>query len=267
MASVLLSPVGNGQQFFDNNGLPLNGGLIYTYQAGSSTLLTTYTTVNGTIANTNPIVLDASGRTPSEIWMQTGYSYKFVIQTSAAVTLQTLDNLYPILQSAPAVSATFTTGMILIWSGSLGSVPTGWALCDGTNSTPDLRDRFIVGAGSTYSVAATGGTADATVVTHTHTATSVVSTGTHQHFIANTDATGANTSITLTSSNYLAGKNGGGGVSESYALQGTGTTASIGLTSATATGDTVTTTNANAGTSGTNQNLPPYYALAYIMKT
>ena len=56
MASVLLSPVGNGQQFFNNNGLPNAGGLIYTYQAGSSTLLTTYTTVNGTIANTNPIV-------------------------------------------------------------------------------------------------------------------------------------------------------------------------------------------------------------------
>jgi hypothetical protein len=267
MASVLLSPVGNGQQFFNNNGLPNAGGLIYTYQAGSSTLLTTYTTVNGTIANTNPIVLDAYGRTPSEIWMQTGYSYKFVIQTSAAITLQTLDNLYPILQNAPASAPTLPTGAIILWSGSIGSIPSGYVICDGANSTPDLRDRFVIGAGSTYAVAATGGSADAITVTHTHTATSVVTSPGHQHFVANSDATGGSTSISLTSSNYLAGKSGGGGVSESYALQGTSTVATIGLTSSAVTGDTVATTNANAGTSGTGANLPPYYALAYIMKT
>ena len=244
MASVLLSPVGNGQQFFDNNGLPLSGGLLYTYQAGSSTLLTTYTTVNGTIANTNPIVLDSSGRTPSEIWMQTGYSYKFVIQTSAAVTLQTLDNLYPILQSAPAVSATFIAGMIMLWSGSLGSVPSGWVLCDGTNSTPDLRDRFIVGAGNTYAVASTGGTADAIVVSHTHTATSVVTDPGHVHI-------------------YLGNTGGATGIAP--ATQNTGSQNNT--TQSAVTGITVATTNASAGTSGTNQNLPPYYALAYIMKT
>jgi len=241
MASVLLSPVGNGQQFFDNNGLPLNGGLIYTYQAGSSTLLTTYTTVNGNIANTNPIVLDAYGRTPSEIWMQTGYSYKFVIQTSAAVTLQTLDNLYPILQSAPAVSATFTAGMIMLWSGSLGSIPSGWVLCDGNNSSPDLRDRFIVGAGNSYAVASTGGTADAIVVSHTHTAT-VTDPG-HSHLGS--------------VYNYYNGSTGSGGF-VSGINQSTATTTST-------TG--ISVTNASTGTSGTNQNLPPYYALAYIMKT
>ena len=240
MASVLLSPVGNGQQFFDNNGLPLAGGLIYTYQAGSSTLLSTYTTVNGNIANTNPIVLDAYGRTPSEIWMQTGYSYKFIIQTSAAVTLQTLDNLYAILQSAPVVTPAIPTGAILLWSGSLGSIPTGYALCDGTNSTPDLRDRFIVGAGSTYAVAATGGSADAIVVTHTHTAT-VTDPG-HSHTY--------NGGV-LSASGYSPG----GNIFASGAI-------------ATATATTgVTVANANAGTSGTSANLPPYYALAYIMKT
>ena len=245
MPSVLLSPVGNGQQFFDNNGIPNAGGLIYTYQAGSSTLLTTYTTVNGTIANTNPIVLDAYGRTPSEIWMQTGYSYKFVIQTADAVTLQTLDNLYPILQSAPAVSATFTAGMIIIWSGSLGSIPSGWVLCDGTNATPDLRDRFIAGAGNTYAVGAVGGSADAITVTHTHTATSVVTDPGHTH---------TNDAI------YF----GTGGIASSTG----GSNLVVGATiNSAVTGVTVATTNANAGTSGTNANLPPYYALAYIMKT
>jgi hypothetical protein len=242
MPSVLLSPVGNGQQFFDNNGIPNAGGLIYTYQAGSSTLLTTYTTVNGTIANSNPIVLDAYGRTPSEVWMQTGYSYKFIIQTADAVTLQTLDDLYPILQSAPAVSATFTAGMIIIWSGSLGSVPAGWVLCDGTNSTPDLRDRFVVAAGNNYAVGATGGSADATVVTHTHTATSVDSGHVHNtNFAVGSDVVS------------------GGGITIQVVKSGSANTASSTAN--------ITTTVANAGTSGTNQNLPPYYALAYIMKT
>ena len=244
MASVLLSPVGNGQQFFDNNGLPLSGGLIYTYQAGSSTLLTTYTTVNGNIANTNPIVLDASGRTPSEIWMQTGYSYKFIIQTSAAVTLQTLDNLYPILQNAPSSAPTLPTGSIILWSGSIGSIPSGYVICDGANSTPDLRDRFVLGAGSTYAVAATGGSADAITVSHTHTATSVVTDPGHVHTYttSSSPSTLANGYIGGTSSN---------------------TTSTVSAT----TGITVATTNASTGTSGTGANLPPYYALAYIMKT
>ena len=246
MASVLLSPVGNGQQFFDNNGLPLTGGLIYTYQAGSSTLLTTYTTVNGTIANTNPIVLDSSGRTPSEIWMQTGYSYKFVLQTSAAVTLQTLDNLYPILQNAPATTPTLPTGAIILWSGSLGSIPTGYVLCDGANSTPDLRDRFVIAAGSNYAVGATGGSADAIIVTHTHTA-SVTDPG-HTHL-------------------ETYGQNLGSGSVSGFNLNTTysNTAASTVPTQSAVTG--ISVTNANAGTSGTNANLPPYYALAYIMKT
>ena len=244
MASVLLSPVGNGQQFFDNNGVPNAGGLIYTYQAGSSTLLTTYTTVNGTIANTNPIVLDAYGRTPSEIWMQTGYSYKFVIQTSATVTLQTLDNLYPILQTASATVSPIPTGCIILWSGSIGAIPSGYVICDGTNSTPDLRDRFVIGAGNTYAVAATGGSADAITVSHTHTATSTVTDPGHVH-------TG------------VMGNNPAGGSNPSSA-NATGETYT---TNSAVTGITVGTTVATAGTSGTNANLPPYYALAYIMKT
>jgi hypothetical protein len=246
MPSVLLSPVGNGQQFFDNNGIPNAGGLIYTYQAGSSTPLSTYTTVNGTIANTNPIVLDAYGRTPSEIWMQTGFSYKFIIQTADAVTLQTIDNLYPILQNAPAVSATFIAGMILIWSGSLGSIPAGWVLCDGTNSTPDLRNRFVIAAGNTYAVGATGGSADAIVVSHNHTATSTVTDPGHLHSINVQN---------LTNNGFISG--GGNAI-------GTGGTFN---TNTNTTGITVATTTATAGTSGTGANIPPYYALAYIMKT
>lgn len=54
-------------------------------------------------------------------------------------------------------------GGIIMWSGSIVSIPTGWVICDGTNGTPDLRDRFVVGAGTTYSVGGTGG-----ATTHTH---------------------------------------------------------------------------------------------------
>ena len=237
MASVLLSPVGNGQQFFDNNGVPLSGGLIYQYQAGSSTPLATYTSVNGTIANTNPIVLDAAGRCANEIWMQTGYSYKFVLQTSAAVTLQTLDNLYPILQNATASGTTIPTGLIAIWSGATGSIPSGWTLCNGSNGTPDLRNSFIIGAGSTYAVGATGGSADSIVVAHTHTITDPG----HVH-----NATSSGSGVLIN-----AGANGATGAS----------------TSTTASATTGITATNSTGVSGTNANLPPYYALAFIMKT
>ena len=246
MASVLLSPVGNGQQFFDNNGVPLAGGLLYTYQAGSSTPLTTYTTVNGTIPNSNPIILDSAGRTPQEVWMQTGYSYKFVLQTSAGVTLQTLDNLYPILQTAPIVTPSLPTGAIILWSGSIGAIPSGYTICDGTLGTPDLRDRFIVGAGSSYAVGATGGSADAIVVSHTHTATSTVTDPTHVHYTYGAYGGGGNPGGSLNTSNP-------GG-------QNMATTAA-------STGITVATTNTSTGTSGTGANNPLFYALAYIMKT
>jgi hypothetical protein len=240
MASVLLSPYGVGQQFFDDNGVPLAGGLIYTYQAGSSTPLVSYTTNAGNIANANPIVLDAAGRVPQEIWLLTGYSYKFVLQNANAVLIQTLDNIYPILQTAPVSAPAVPTGGIILWSGSTGSIPATWYLCDGTNGTPDLRNSFVVGAGSTYAVNATGGSANAIVVSHTHTAT-VTDPG-HFH---NTRGSGVFTA---------------GGVSFSV----TSDTTPVGTTDTKTTG--ITVANTTAGVSGTNANLPPYYALAYIMK-
>jgi len=244
MASVLLSPYGVGQQFFDDNGVPLAGGLIYTYQAGSSTPLVTYTDNGGTIPNANPIVLDASGRTPQQIWLLTGYSYKFVLQNADAVLIQTLDNIYPILQNAPTSAPAIPSGGIIIWSGSTGSIPATWYLCDGTNGTPDLRDRFIVGAGNTYAVNATGGSANAVVVSHTHTATSSVADPGHAH--SYTKPAGAP-------------NNAAGGIPDYISITTDNTATAV-------TNITVATTVATAGVSGTNANLPPYYALAYIMK-
>mgnify|MGYP003351702641 CR=1 FL=1 len=92
--TVFLSPIGGaGAQFFNNDGIPLSGGKIYTYAAGTTTPKATYTTSAGNIAHTNPIILDSSGRVPSgEIWLLPS-PYKFVINTSADVLIATYDNI------------------------------------------------------------------------------------------------------------------------------------------------------------------------------
>jgi hypothetical protein len=154
--SVLLSPIGNGFQFLTTTGLPLNGGYIYTYQAGSSSFLSTYSDSAGAILNTNPIVLGVDGRPQVEIWLTSGYSYKFVLTDSSNNQIQTYDNLYGIPSSVAAASP-IPTGSIIMWSGAIGSIPAGYVLCDGTNGTPNLKDSFVVGAGNNYGVGSTGG--------------------------------------------------------------------------------------------------------------
>lgn len=92
--SVYLAPTfGVGYQAFNTNGAVLAGGLIYTYQAGSSTLQATYTTSTGSIANANPIILDATGRPPSEIWLTAGQGYKFVLMDALNNIIATYDNI------------------------------------------------------------------------------------------------------------------------------------------------------------------------------
>jgi len=140
-----------------------------------------------------------------------------------------------------AIAAAFPSGGIIIWSGSASAIPTGWVLCNGSNSTPDLRDKFVVGAGSTYAVGDTGGSANAIVVSHTHTAT-VTDTG-HTHTVPS-----------------------GGSGASNYALGGPAGSFSVSQTTASATTG-ITVSNSTVGSSATNANLPPYYALCYIMKT
>jgi len=142
--------------------------------------------------------------------------------------------------ATPTWGSVFVAGMIILWSGSSATIPTGWLLCDGTNSTPDLRNRFVVGATSTYAVGATGGSADAIVVSHTHTAT--VTDAGHNHTYDKPGSIG------------VAG--GSNGVSSQTFSSVNTSTATTGITVA----------NSTTGSSGTNANLPPYYALCYIMK-
>lgn len=136
----------------------------------------------------------------------------------------------------------FVTGMIILWSGSSASIPSGWLICDGTNSTPDLRDRFVVGAGSTYAVGATGGSANATLVSHTHTATD--SGHTHTSTIKSTRKSGGDTPDILSAGENLSGDK-----------------------TITSNAGTANITVSTEGSSATNANLPPYYALCYIMKS
>jgi hypothetical protein len=146
---------------------------------------------------------------------------------------------------------TFSAGMILMWSGTIATIPSGWVLCNGSNSTPDLRNRFVIGAYSDTSSVAyttvtgantqTGGTKDAIVVSHTHTAT-VTDSG---HF--HTD---------VGSSMPFGGNSGPDAPQSNTSTHNTGS-ATTGITVA----------NSTEGSSGTNQNLPPYYALAFIMKS
>ena len=249
--AVNLSPIGNGFQFFTTTGIPLAGGKIYTYQAGSSTPLATYTDNTGTTANANPIVLGTDGRPATEIWLTYGYNYKFVLKDANDTTIQTYDNLYGIIGTQPATGATIPAGLISMWSGSIGSIPSGWYLCDGSNGTPNLTDKFIIGAGSTYAVNGTGGVSSVTLTTnnmpaHTHTAT-VTDPG-HTHVIA-TPVTG----LTSGGASGWQGTNTGNSYTQSSSSTNTATTG-------------ISVSNASAGSGTSFSVLNPYYALAFIQK-
>lgn len=98
---------GAGWQFFDNNGVPLTGGKLYTYAAGTTTPTTTYTSNSGATPNTNPIILDSAGRTPNEIWLTEGVSYKFLLKTSTDVQIGSYDNISGVNDVASIISSVY----------------------------------------------------------------------------------------------------------------------------------------------------------------
>ena len=190
-------------------------------------------------------------------------SSNIVLRPDGTTVEETLNSILP-------------TGLITMWSGSADAIPSGWDLCDGSNGTPDLRNRFIVGAGSTYQPGNTGGS-DAVTLTvenmpphnHGHNL-SVASNGSHTHNFSGT--TSISYSITSTGSgkavyssnpgtkydivNVL---NSSGGVNHSHTYSGTTTAA----------GDHVHAISGaitNSGLGQAHENRPPYYALCFIMK-
>ena len=171
------------------------------------------------------------------------------------------------------ITTALPIGAIILWSGSVASIPAGWALCNGSSSTPDLRDRFVVGAGSSYAVGTTGGSANATLVSHSHTVSASGTTGSagsHSHSVNDPTHTHGNV-ISASGGTFvdLVDFDPPGGSSITY--PGTTNAAATGI-SINAAGDhthsvSVSGSTSTDGSSATNANLPPYYALAYIMRT
>jgi len=193
------------QQFFDDNGAPLAGGKLYSYQAGTSTPQATYADASGTL-NTNPLVLDASGRGTYYLPAGTGYKFNLTNASGVQVTGYPLDNVMIPAPVAPPAPAAVPTGAVLPYAGS--SAPTSYLLCDGTAidrstyaalfsaigtaygagdgsttfNVPDLRQRFPLGkaaSGTGATLGDSGGT-----INHTHTYTDVIN---HTHVVSVTD--------------------------------------------------------------------------------
>ena len=164
--TVLLSPIGNSMTpFLGLDNLPLAGGLLYTYQAGTTTALATYTSNDGLIPCANPIVLGVNGIPATEVWLLSTNNYKFVLATSSNVVLYTYDNINGIPSASSVINV--PSGGIIIWSGLSTAIPTGYVLCNGTNGTPNLQNSFVVGAGNSFATNATGGFVSSGVMTST----------------------------------------------------------------------------------------------------
>jgi len=168
-------------------------------------------------------------------------------------TIANVDGLQTVLDAINAVPS----GAIMMWSGAADAIPANYVLCDGANSTPDLRNRFVVGAGGSYAVGATGGSEDAIVVDHTHTgvANTKSLTGTATYISETWAAYGSTSGIFSKSGGY-----------NQYGTPDSPDISAAGRLSIDASHNHTLNVD-SAGGSGTNANLPPYYALCYIMKT
>lgn len=168
MTVSLSALAGAGQQFFDNNGAPLSGGKLYSYDAGTTTPKTTYTSAAGNVAHTNPIILDSAGRIATgEIWLTAGSNYKFTLATSTDVTIATWDNITGIdgtgiTTSASSVSFTGFGGLTGTvqdladndgsdWIGFIqtGGAPVARSVQSKLRDVYNVRDWGAVGNGST----------------------------------------------------------------------------------------------------------------------
>jgi len=177
------------------------------------------------------------------------------IEAAATTLTNTVTNLISTVTNLSSRIGTlegFTAvprGMIMIWSGSAPNIPNGWILCNGLNGTPDLRDRFVMGAGATYVPGVLGGTSTSVVVSHNHIFTGNPLGG-HQHTTPtpSTWSVSGSGPVTYTSGSPV-DNSGFDGVSNSVSA---GTPSGyIGST----------------GSDGVGKNLPPFYTLCYVMKT
>jgi microcystin-dependent protein len=173
-------------------------------------------------------------------------------------------------------TSVFPVGMITLWSGAIGSIPAGWALCNGANGTPDLRDRFVVGAGSGYAVGATGGAASVTPTAsadgaHTHsgvtgsTALSQAQLPAHNHSVLCSPSSGSDIDpITLFGAGLAANNDNGTTV---QTANGSGTMIIAGGGNGDGHTHTIGSDGSHTHTLSAVDTRSPYYALAYIMFT
>ena len=185
------------------------------------------------------------------------------------------------------VPSAFVSGMIILWSGNTGNIPSGFVLCDGNNGTPNLTDRFIVGAGAAYSPGATGGSSSVTLSvsqmpSHSHTINN------HNHsFSASTTTGNPNTSLTGSVTRIAETYAGAGTASGIFSKTGNisspltpsrvdssgaggfsiDATHTHNLSVSGTTGNPSNTGTNSQGSGSSHENRPPYYALCYIMKT
>jgi len=108
-------------QFFDDNGDPLSGGLLFSYSAGSTTKRSTYTSSAGDVANPNPIVLDARGETPDAVWLSEGAEYKFVLAPSydtdpPAAPIWTEDNVTGVNDTSSSAAQWMLSGVTPVYA-------------------------------------------------------------------------------------------------------------------------------------------------------
>ena len=172
--------------------------------------------------------------------------------------------------------SSFVTGMIMMFSGT--TAPTGWVLCDNSTeaqaaNAPDLRDKFIVATGSSYNLNDTGGSANAVLIAHNHGAGSYSTNpnGSHTHSVGSSGdlfQTQNSSDVNNVPNEHGSDDSDQGDFDEGSAAN----TNSNGSHSHTMSGSSATVGKDNTGAdstsqTGTNANLPPYYALAFIMKT
>lgn len=174
--------------------------------------------------------------------------------------------------------AQIPAGLVCMWSGAADNIPDGWALCDGQDGRPDLRDRFVLGAGNTYAAGETGGEA-----THKLTASEMPSHGHVQTWPAG-GTMGATGNTTLNIYGIQAINDLSSNVTKVAAITpgcSVGARKTVSAKGATMCPDfagantyTVNTNNNvrllletfTAGNSAAHNNMPPYYALCYIIK-
>ena len=154
MPSVVNSPVGgSGQQFLTSAGIPMVGGKLYSYAAGTTTPTATYTSSAGSSANTNPIILDTYGRANTgNVWLILDTSYKFVLHTSADVPVATWDNITGIND---ALDASTTVKGITKLSVAPASATAPIAVGD-NDPRLGLTSGFRARVANTYNITSTG---------------------------------------------------------------------------------------------------------------